>query len=85
MLLKQLKQFVSCGKENTSLETIRFSVPQGSILGPLLFLILVNDLQYPTNVLNPIIFADDTSFFSSHSNIKDLFEIANKEMKNVFA
>ena len=59
-------------------------VPQGSILRPLIFLIFVNDLQYATNVFNPML-ADDASFFSSYSNIKDLFKIANKEIKNVFA
>lgn len=34
-------------------------------------------------MLKPIMFADDTSFFSSHSNVKDLIDIANKEIKNV--
>ena len=42
-------------------------VPQDSILGPLLFLIYVNDLP---NVLDPIMFADDTNLFFSNSNIK---------------
>lgn len=41
----------------------------------------MNDLQYGTDILNPIMLADDTSLFSLHSNIKDLFEIANEEIK----
>ena len=61
--LNNRRQFIFYGEENTSLENIRCGIPQGSISRPLLFLIFVNDLQYTTNKLNPIIFADDTSFF----------------------
>ena len=37
MLLKNWKQFISCGEENTSLKITKFSVPQKLILGPLFF------------------------------------------------
>ena len=62
-----------------SQEIIRCGVPRESILRPLLYLIFVSDLQYATNMLNTTMFANYTSFLSSHSNIADLFEIANKE------
>ena len=58
-------------------------VPQGSILGPLLFLIYINDLCEASNILDPIMFADDTNLFYSHHQIKFLFETVNTELKNI--
>ena len=49
---------------------IKCGVPQGSILGPLLFLIYVNDLHLSSNLLQPIMFADDTNLFYSHKDRK---------------
>lgn len=68
--LSQRKQFISYEKGKTDYEHILCGVPQGSILGPLLFLIYVNDLKRATKLLDPIMFADDTNLFYSHSNIK---------------
>ena len=68
-------------KKTIILKLLDGVVPQRSILRKLIF---VNDLQYGTDILNPIMLVDDTSLFPSHSNIKDLFEIANEEIKNIF-
>ena len=62
-----------------NIKNIRYDILQGSFLGPLPFLIFVNDLQYEANILSPIMFTDDTSFF--HNNIYNLFETANKAVK----
>ena len=54
-------------------ETIKTGVPQGSFLGPLLFVIYVNDLPRSINKFaSPVIYADDTSVLVSANNLKDL-------------
>ena len=58
-------------------------MPQNSIFGPLFFLFYVNDLNKVSDVLDPIIFADDTNLFYSHQNIKTLFETANSELQGI--
>ena len=48
-----------------------------------LSLIYVNDLQYASNLLDPIMFADDTNLFYAEENIKTLFDIVNIELQKI--
>ena len=78
--LQGRKQFVSIDGVDSELSEIEFGVPQGSVLGPLLFLLFINDLDKATN-FSTFMFADDTTFQLSAQNLLQLTDTANNELE----
>ena len=65
------QQFVKCCDYLSEQRHISIGVPQGSVLGPLLFLLYINDLLNSTS-LGTRLFADDTVLYNSYSNIPEI-------------
>ena len=81
-----LSNRVQCVYVNSDLSPpleMKFGVPQGSVLGPLLFLIYVNDMPQCSDKLSFTLFADDTCLFMNHENPKVLECLVNEELKKV--
>ena len=81
--LSNRKQYVSYNLCDSELKDIICGVPQGAILGPLLFILYVNDITNTSDVLEFILFADDTTILYSHPNIENQINRINEELKEV--
>jgi hypothetical protein len=80
--LKDRKQRVDIDGHLSTESIFNISVIQGSILGPILFLIYINDL-YNASALLKLMFADDTAGLASGDNLHDLFAFVNNEIKKI--
>ena len=75
------KQYVFYNGVSSDVAPFTCGVPQGSVLGPLLFLIYINDLPNISTKLSFFLFADDTNIFYESGNLKELEKTVNKELK----
>jgi retron-type reverse transcriptase len=75
--LKHRQQFVQIGDSKSELLTITCGVPQGSILGPLLLLLYINDFVNVSKLGNTIMSADDTNLFFKDKSLSNLVKIIN--------
>ena len=81
--LSNRKQYVIYNNVKSPIENVVMGVPQGSILGPLLFLLYVNDMSNVASNLSFIQYADDTSIFVKGSSLLSISKIMNNGMKQV--
>jgi hypothetical protein len=81
--LSNRMQMVDIDLEVSSLKTITCGVPQGSILGPLLFILYINDITNVSPQMKLILFADDTNILLNDTNLTDLISKTNTELQKI--
>lgn len=81
--LVQRKQFVSFRGHSSKILTMPCGVPQGSVLGPLLFIIYSNDTPNALNHSKAILFADDTTLYYKSKDISELFRNVGRDLYNL--
>ena len=81
--LSNRKQYVSVLGEDSDKLLVEFGVPQGSVLGPLLFIMYINDICNSAQNGKFVLFADDTNIFIADKCIKSLYRKANEVLEAV--
>ena len=81
--LSDRTQVTCVGDSSSSAKHVPVGVPQGSVLGPLLFIIYTNELSSVVNSCELLLYADDTVIYYSSSNIRDLEQKLNSDLTNL--
>ena len=82
--LSEREQYVSQNGQNSNYNNITCGVPQGSVLGPLLFILYINDLPKISNNFKPILFADDTNLIFYDKTILILKDKMQTDINKLF-
>ena len=90
IVLKWFSSYLSCRRQyvqydgcKSDVKQITHGVPQGSILGPLLFILYINDFSRASDLFFSIIFADDTSVFIEGTHLEQMIHIINEELQKI--
>ncbi len=79
--LRNRKQYVHYNGTSSKLMDVLCGVPQGSILGPLLFMLYIHDLPNSLKILKVMMFANDASAYAHMHNLSDLTKAVNNDLK----
>ena len=78
--LSDRKQFVNICDSSSNALAVSCGVPRGSMLGPRLFILYINDICNVSKILKCVLFADDTNILYSDANINNLNNVVNSEL-----
>ncbi len=81
--LRDRQQFVQMGEHKSEFRDITCGVPQGSVLGPKLFILYINDICRVSQSLKFVLFADDTNIFCSGENLQQIVSTITSEINKL--
>ena len=81
--LTEKKQYTTVNNKNSQIKDVSYVVPRGSFLGPLLFLIYINDLNSVITFAYIRHFADDTNILYRHKSLRKINQRINFDLKNI--